>query len=126
MGGALKAEFLPIAERVASSVRGRLPRRSGKAQASVKARSSNYGASVAAGGRAAEYYPWLDFGGSVGRGHQEGRAWSGAIKRAWMGVPTGAGRYLYPAISDNSAETAEAALEAVEGLARRAGFEVRG
>lgn len=123
---ALKLAFLPVAESAAGKVRSAIPGKSGRARSSVRAKSSNYGASVAAGGRAAPYYHWLDFGGSVGRGHVAGVYWSGDIIRRWEGVPIGPGRYIYPAISAERAKTAEAATGAIIGLARKAGFGTRG
>lgn len=122
----LKTEFHQIAVAVVKGVQQRMPHSTGRAQRSVKPRSSTRGAAIAAGGTAAPYYPWLDFGGSVGRGHKPGVAWSGAVKRDWTGKPGGDGRYLYPAISDMRDETAEAALDAVERAAKRANFETRG
>lgn len=122
----LKSRFLDIAEAVASTARGKMPQISGAAAGSVKARSSARGASIAFGGTAAPYEPWLDFGGSVGRGHWPGKAWSGAIKRDWEGVPFGEGRYVYPAISEKREETAEAVDRAIEEAAKGAGFETHG
>lgn len=124
--GQLKQEFLGVAADVASNVSGRIPKLTGKAAGSVKPRATTRGASIAAYGSAAPYGPWLDFGGSVGRGHRPGVAWSGAIKRAWMGKPAGEGRYLYPAIRANRKNIIEGADDAVEKLAKRAGFETRG
>lgn len=126
LDGALKTAFLKIADHVVGVVQQRMPWEVGRAARSVKARASTRGASIAAYGQAAPYGPWLDFGGSVGRGHQPGVPWSGAIKRDWRGVPSGSGRYIYPAISEERAATAEAALDAVETAAKKASFEVRG
>ncbi len=67
--------------------------------------------------------PWLDFGGSVGRGHKPGVAWSGATRRDWMGRPVGEGRYVYPAISGEREATIVAVEEAIVEAARGAGFE---
>lgn len=113
-----------IAERVVGVAQQRMPFGSGKAAKSVKPRATAKGAGIAFGGTAAPYMPWLDFGGSVGRGHQPGKAWSGAIKRDWKGVPTGEGRYVYPAISEQREDTIAAIEEAVTSVARRHDFEV--
>jgi len=125
---ALKGELLKVADAAAGMVQQRMPFVSGDAARSVKPRSSTAGASIAVGGRAAPYYPWLDFGGSTGRGHRPGVGGSGAIKREWLGanVISPAGRYLYPAIVEHREEIEEAALEAVERASRKADFEVRG
>lgn len=125
---ALKDALLPIAEKIAGDVRGKVPKRDGTAAGSVKARSSTGGASIAAGGRAAPYYQWLDFGGSVGRGHIPGQRGSGSVYREWMGknVQTPAGRYMYPTIAEQWDQTGEAALDAIEKVAKKAQFETRG
>lgn len=119
----LKARFLVVARRVVGVAQQRMPQRTGRAQASVKARATVRGASIAAGGTAAPYYPWLDFGGSVGRGHRPGAAWSGAVKREWRGLPGGSGRYIYPAIAQERDEIAKQVDEAVADVARQAGFD---
>jgi phage gpG-like protein len=122
----LKDELLPVAKNVAGVVQQRMPFGSGRAAESIAAKSSNYGASIAAYGQKAPYGPWLDFGGSTGRGHKVGVAWSGAIKREWRGVPKGSGRYLYPGIEDAREDTAKAVEDAVARAAQKADFEVRG
>lgn len=88
--------------------------RSGNAQASLKARSGLKGAGIAFGGAKAPYYPWLDFGGAVGR--------SRSVQRT---VVRG-GRYVYPAIGDSGDMIRDKVGEAVEKAAEGAGFEVRG
>ncbi len=127
MDGALKAEFLGLATRVADTARGKVAADvgAGKAAASIKPKASARGASIAFGGTAAPYYPWLDFGGSVGRGHKPGVAWSGAITRDWRGKPSGEGRYVYPAIREHRADIAAGVDDVVTRLAQRAGFETR-
>jgi hypothetical protein len=124
-GDGLKAALLGIAGKVATSARGKVPAGgSGKAAGSIQPHSTSRGASISFGGQAAPYMPWLDFGGSVGRGHVSGQAWSGAIKRDWMGRPVGEGRYVYPAISGAREETVQAVLNAIVEAALAADFEV--
>lgn len=94
----------------------------GPAASSIRPRASLRGAAVAFGGPSAPYYPWLDFGGSVGRGHKPRVAWSGAIKRAWKGKPNGDGRYVYPAIRQEGPEIGRKAREAVEDAKRSGGW----
>jgi hypothetical protein len=120
----LKAGFTNIAENVAAAIRPKIPG-SGRAASSVKARGSQRGGAIAFGGSRAPHYPWLDFGGSVGRGHQQGRPWSGAIKRDWRGNPAGEGRYVYPTIREKRDYIIRETDEMMERLAKRAGFEVR-
>lgn len=89
-----------------------IPRRSGAAAASLKVRSTQREARVAAGGRKAAYYPWLDFGGRVGRQH--------ATKRPFYKE----GRYIYPSLRKNRDEITQVMMTAVADLARGAGLEV--
>jgi hypothetical protein len=62
-----------------------IPTRTGRARASLKPRSTRSEVRVAGGGSRAPYYPWLDFGGRVGRARSVVRPF---IKE---------GRYLYAA-----------------------------
>ena len=122
----LQGYMYGIAENVAGTIRAKMPHVSGRAAGSVKPKARSSGASIAWGGTAAPYMPWLDFGGSVGKGHQTGVAWSGSVKREWKGVPTGSGRYVYPSISEARSDT-EAAIDlAIKEVAEAAGFETRG
>lgn len=115
----LRDEFRKLAERIAGKVADRVPHVSGRAAGSVKPRATQRGASIAVGGQAAPYYPWLDFGGSVGRGHRPGISWSGAVKR----MAQDGGRYLYPTLRDEN-ESIRKDLDQVLGrLASKAGFE---
>lgn len=85
----------------------RVPKRSGKAAGTVKAASTQKAARVRAGGPKAPYYPWLDWGGRVGRNK--------SVKRKFYSD----GRYIYPGIVaikpdlQNAYETALA--EAING-----------
>lgn len=73
------------ADVVVFAARPRIPSRSGKARASVKASSLRDRVRVRAGGGKAPYYPWLDYGG-------EGRIKGRPTKRTFVK----SGRYLYP------------------------------
>ena len=124
----LRGDLRSIAEQVAADARGRVAADvgSGDAAASITPRATGKGASIAAGGRKAPYFPWLDFGGSVGRGHRPGVAWSGAVKREWRGRPVGEGRYLYPAIRASRDLIVRLVDASVERVAREAGFDTKG
>lgn len=89
----------------------RIPKRTGRAAASVKARSSQREARVAIGGRRAPYMPWLDFGGKVGRNRSVERPF---IKR---------GRYLYPGLDAKRDELTGIMAEGLTALATAAGLE---
>ena len=103
------------AEIVVPEIQARVPHRRGKAAASVKAKGTNRGAGISFGGTKAPYFPWLDFGGSVGRGHEPGKANSGAIKRD---IVQG-GRYVYPAIAAKQPEVREKVDDLLADLIRR-------
>jgi hypothetical protein len=66
-----------------------MPARSGRARRSVKAISTRTEARVKGGGTRAPYYPWLDFGGRVGRG-RTGKG-TGSVHRRFVRD----GRYIY-------------------------------
>lgn len=80
---ALRLALNDAAEVVVNYAKPRVPSRSGAARRTIKARSTRTLARVTAGGNKAPYYPWLDFGGRVGR------------KRSVYRVVRKHGRYLY-------------------------------
>lgn len=121
----LRTEFLGIAQDVQHGIQAKVPRRTGHAAGSVRARASQRGAGIAFGGQAAPYFPWLDFGGSTGKGHRPGVSESGSVKRLpWMGT-SGEGRYVYPTISEKRADIEKAAEDAVMNVAKSAGLETK-
>lgn len=65
---ALRIAMNGAANLVVNDARPRVPRRTGRAQSTIKARSTRTAVRVAMGGTKAPYMPWLDFGGRVGRG----------------------------------------------------------
>jgi hypothetical protein len=91
----------------------RMPSRSGRARASLKARSTQRTARVALGGNRAPWAPWLDFGG-------EGRVKGRPAARPFIK----AGRYVYPALDIKRAEITEIMSNALTQLAKDAGLEV--
>lgn len=105
-----------VGQLVVDEARKGVPRRSGKAAGSIKARGNTKGVQIAVGGASAPYYPWLDFGGTVGPGHRPGRAYSGSVHRTYRGAPYGKGRYLYPAIEENIEEVQDAFVSELNGL----------
>ena len=100
----------------------------GAAARSVKPKAMKFGASVSEGGLSAPYVPWLDFGGTTGRGHRPGQRYSGSIVREWQGknVQIPAGRYMYPAITEERPHIEQKLMDAVKTLGASAGFEVQG
>lgn len=76
----------------------RVAKRSGRAAGSIKLRSSQREAKIAAGGRRAPYYPWLDYGGNAGPGKGNYRTFRKE------------GRYIYPGVRENK-DKIQAALQ---------------
>lgn len=103
-----------------------VPVKSGKAAGSIKVGSTQRAAQIKVGGSAAPYFPWLDFGGSTGKGHVEKVAGSGAIKRPWRGAPNGEGRYIYPTLRAKKTEIVKKVDALLARLAVSAGFETKG
>lgn len=64
---AVRKAFNEAADVVVDDARPRVPSRSGRARRSLRSRSTQTRARVSGGGGRAPYYPWLDFGGRVGR-----------------------------------------------------------
>ena len=117
----LRVKFKAVAEDIAGKVRGKVARRSGEAADSIKARATQRGFGIAfpAGGKPWEgvkagYYPWLDFGGTTGRGR--------SISRPI--IP--GGRYIYPTIAEAGPEIIQRTDDAIEQVAERHNFETRG
>lgn len=110
---ALKSRFLKVAENVTDEAKSRTPKVSGAAQSSIKPKGSARGAAISFGGTKAEYFPWLNFGGRVGRNK--------SIERDRM-TPD---RYIYTSIADKKEETEAAVDDAIRDTARDAGFETK-
>lgn len=98
------------AELVVSVAKPRVPTRTGRARATVRAKSTQSEARVAGGGARVPYYPWLDFGGRVGRKHATTRPF---LKR---------GRYIWAAYADNIPQVQESMSESLSEIARSAGL----
>lgn len=90
----------------------RIPKRTGRAARTVKSMSTRTQARVSGGSARAPYYPWLDFGGRVGR--------KKATKRAFLKK----GRYLFAAYHENEDEFVAILADRLEQAARRAGLAV--
>lgn len=108
----LRLALNQASELVIDKARPEIPTRSGAARASLKVRSSQKEARIAAGGRRAPYYPWLDFGGKVGRNN--------SVHRPFYKE----GRYIYPALRKNREEIQGVLEQALVELATGAGLEV--
>ena len=89
--------------------------RSGRAKASLKARSSQREATVALGGSRAPWAPWLDFGG---QGRKPGRP----APRTFIKE----GRYVYRGLRLHNEDITEVMTKGLVALATAAGLEVSG
>lgn len=92
--------------------RPKVPSVSGKAARSLKAKSTRTEARVQGGSKQAPYYPWLDFGGRVGRRHSVVRPF---IKQ---------GRYIYAGLAATNDDVHMALLGGLLRVAEAAGVEV--
>lgn len=111
---AVRLAMNEAAELVVQEARPGVPSRTGKAAKSIRAQSTRTAVRVGAGGARAPYYPWLDFGGRVGRRKATQRPFS----------PDG--RYLYPAYFRlrDSGVFVDAMSAALAEVAKSAGLEV--
>jgi hypothetical protein len=90
----------------------KIPRRTGRAARSVKAKSSQREARASMGGRAAPWMPWLDFGGRVGPDK--------SVERPFITR----GRYLYPGLEATHEDVQKIMESGLAALATGAGLEV--
>ncbi|MDX3006740.1 HK97 gp10 family phage protein [Kribbella solani] len=109
---ALRVAFNGAAEIVVKDARHRVPSKTGKARASVKAKSTQTAVRISGGGNRAPYYPWLDFGGRVGRNR--------SVRRTFQKD----GRYIYDAYYRNINRFGEVLEQALLDVAAQAGVEV--
>lgn len=111
---ALRIALNEAAQVVVDYAAPRIPRRTGRAAASLKAKSTRTKVRVGAGGRRAPYFPWLDYGGRVGRKHATARPF---IKE---------GRYVYKGYfaKRDSGEFQDVLTKALLGVAAQAGVVV--
>jgi hypothetical protein len=112
---------LPKALRIANNeaanlivdyARPRVPKDSGRAAKTVKAKSTRTEGRVSGGSAKYPYYPWLDFGGRVGKNR--------SVKRPYLS----SGRYMYAGLSSQFGEIMEVLNKALIDVARQAGVEV--
>lgn len=89
-----------------------IPRRTGAAAKSLKARSTRTSARIAAGGPRARYYPWLDFGGRVGPKR--------SVERPFYSE----GRYIYPTLRRERPEIEKRLGRALVAVVEGAGLDV--
>lgn len=107
----LKGRLKRIGDKVRDRVRSKMPKRTGRARASVRSGATNTGAYVVHGKASTPYTPWLDFGGTLKA--------TGGRRNVQHRPVLREGRYLYPSIEELAPETRAEALEAFQATARR-------
>jgi hypothetical protein len=96
---------------IAKGAAAKVPKRTGRAAASYKVRSTRTAARIVMGGNKAPYTPWLDFGGHVGKNK--------SVERKFYTD----GRYLFPTLAKQKPEFTEKLLRLLVEIAAEAGFE---
>lgn len=99
---------------VAPAVRAKMPVKTGRARASVKAGVSGNKAYVQEGKATVPYLGWLDFGGTL-------KPVGGRKNTIVRARPKG-GRYLYPTIREKQGQIVDAAAGAFDDTARELGL----
>jgi hypothetical protein len=108
----LRLAFNDAAELLVSRARPKVPSRTGRARASMKAKSTRTAARVSVGGTKARYYPWLDFGGKTGIG--------GSIVRPFFKE----GRYVYPTLREIRPDILAELDRGIRDVVRSTGMDV--
>lgn len=108
----LRIALNEASEVVLDYARPKMPRRSGRAAASLKAKSSQREARVSLGGRRAPYVPWLDFGG-------EGRRRGRPPARPFLKD----GRYIYAGLRERRERIQQVLQDALSRVIRDAGLD---
>ena len=108
----LRLALNSVVDVLIGEVRPEIPTVTGAARGSLRAQSTQTAARLAVGGPRAPYYPWLDFGGKVGR------------RKSVVRPFYRAGRYVYPTLARIQPDIEAALLTAVSGVATDAGLAV--
>lgn len=109
----LRLVFNQAGELIVDYAQSHIENRTGRARASVKARSTQRAGQVSIGGNRAAYVPWLDFGG-------EGRRRGRPAARPFLKE----GRYVYRGLRLKNDEITQVMTRGLADLAQSAGLEV--
>jgi len=101
-----------VAQIVVDAAKPKVVSKTGAARGSLKAASTQTAAKISAGGTKAPYYPWLDFGGRVGKRK--------SVRREFIQ----GGRYIFPTVAEKRDEIEAAMGSAIVKLARANGIDV--
>jgi hypothetical protein len=126
----LREELKGAVNIVVRDVQGHVPHNTGRAAASVRSTASGDTIYLKAGGARVPYWGWLDFGGRLpdksvsGANAMDGGSLMHPVKRVRGGrrAKLRDGRYIYPAIRRQTPKLVDAAGDAVDKAARKAGF----
>jgi hypothetical protein len=126
----MRLSLKAVADHVVGIAQQKMPFQSGTAASSLKPRATAKGAGIAFPdggtpwrGVKADYYPWLDFGGTTGKGHAASghNGFGGGVVRP---IVKG-GRFLYPAIAESKEYISSEVDKAVQTVAKDAGFDTK-
>jgi hypothetical protein len=111
---AVRKSFNAAADLLLADIKPLVPVRSGAAVNTVRSTSTQTAARVSGGGKRAPYYPWLDFGGKVGR------------KKSTVRPFIKTGRYIYGAYyrDRDTGKFEQVMVENLLDVVRSAGIEV--
>lgn len=109
---AMRVALNKSAEIVIDEARPKVPKKTGRAASTVKARSTQTAARVVGGGNKAPYYGWLDFGGWGGRNKK--------VHRPFYKE----GRYIYAAYYRHADDFRKVLEASLVDVAKQAGMEV--
>lgn len=115
----IKYEALTAANTIASDFRPKVPVLTGRAQRSISVTQVDKDAVLRAG-LDIEYWKFLDFGGTTGRGHRRGRG-GGSVKRKSVGK---SGRFYWRSLETRFDDILESASKRLAAEMRRCGLEV--
>ena len=107
---ALRVAFNTAGQTIVTEARAKVPTKTGRAKASVRAQSTQKAFRITGGSKRVPYYPWLDFGGTTPIGG----------KRPFLKD----GRYIYASYYRHRDELAGLLEAALLDVARAAGVEV--
>lgn len=116
----VRYEALTAANTIASDFRPKIPVLTGRALRSVKVRQVNDTVAVLSRGVNVDYWFWLEFGGTTGRGHKPRRG-GGSVKRKYVGK---LGYFYWRSLENKYPDIVEAAGQRLVTLLRRSRLEV--